>query len=173
MKKFNRSQSVLFLALLMALTTFYSCSKDDNNPVDPNNVTNSAASLTLNGAGYTNKAATLGNGLGGYSLPDTMTVLQFSGKVDNDSLYLGIIFKANHTGTFNWDNDNGAIIYRTTSTGDFLYYGISQGSTTVSNYGSVNGKIEGTINGKLIEQSSLAELNISGSFSALRIPDSQ
>ena len=100
-----------------------------------------------------------------------MTVLQFSGKVDNDSLYLGIIFKANHTGTFNWNDDNGAIIFKTTSTGNFIYYGISQGTTTVSSYGGVNGKIEGTISGKLIEQSSLAELNISGSFSALRIPD--
>ena len=169
MKSFKNIISVF--VLVITIMFFYACSKDSSNPVDPNNVTNPTASLTFNGSGYTNKAVTLGNGLGGYSIPDTMTVLQFSGKVDNDSLYLGIIFKANHTGTFNWNDDNGAIIFKTTSTGNFIYYGISQGTTTVSSYGGVNGKIEGTISGKLIEQSSLAELNISGSFSALRIPD--
>lgn len=102
-----------------------------------------------------------------------MTVIQFSGKVDNDSLYLGIIFKANHTGTFNWNDDNGAIVFITNSTENLFYVGAAQGTTTISSYGDVNGKIEGTISGKLFEQYSQSELNISGSFSAVRIPDSE
>lgn len=171
MKKFRNVISVFVMVLTVVFLN--SCSSNSENPVDPNNVTNSTASLTFNGSGYTNKAVTLGNGLGGYSLSDTMTVIQFSGKVDNDSLYLGIIFKANHTGTFNWNDDNGAIVYKTTSTGNFFYVGITQGTTTVSSYGNVNGKIEGTFSGKLIEQNSQSELNISGSFSAVRIPDSE
>jgi len=171
MKNFKNVISVLVLVLTVVF--FYACSSDSESPVDPNNVTNSIASLTFNGSGYSNKAVTLGNGLAGYSISDTMTVIQFSGKVDSDSLYLGIVFKANNTGTFNWNDDNGAIVFKTTSTGNFFYMGLTQGTTTLSRYEGVNGKIEGTLNGKLIEQNSQSELNISGSFSAVRIPDSE
>ena len=171
MKIFKRSQSVLVLVL--SVMFFYACSKDSNPVVDPINVVSAEAKLTLNGAGYTNKAVTLANGIGGYSVSDTVTAIQFSGKVDNDSLFFAIIFRGNQAGTFGWNDDDGTIIYKTTSTGSFLYYGITQGTTTVSSYGAVTGKIEGTINGKLIEQTSQAELNITGSFSAVRIPDIQ
>jgi hypothetical protein len=169
MKKFHRSQFVPVFVL--ALMSFFACSKDSDSPVDPNNITNSTATITLNGAGYTNKSVTLSNGLAEYSIPDTMTALQFSGKVDNDTLYFAILVKGNNTGTYNWDDENGTVIYRITSTGNYTYVGVTQGSTTISSYGGVTGKIEGTVNGKLIEVSSLNELNISGSFSAVRLPD--
>jgi hypothetical protein len=169
MKNFKNVISVFVLVLTVVF--FYACSKDSSNPVDPNNVANSNAALTLNGSGYSNKSATLANGLCQYSTPDTETVVQFFGKVDNDSLYLAIIFLGNSTGTYNWNDDNAVVIYRTTSTGNFIYYGITQGTTTISSYGAVNGKIQGSITGKLIEQTSLSELNISGSFSAVRIQD--
>ncbi|MDI6803527.1 MAG: hypothetical protein QME58_06735 [Bacteroidota bacterium] len=167
MSKFH----LFFAVILVSILVFTGCSKDSNSPVDPIAVTSAEAKLTLNGAGYTNKSVTLRNGICAFSPNDTATAIQFSGKVDNDSLYFTIIFKGNQTGTINWDDDNGTIIYRTTSTGNYLYFGITQGTTTVSSYGAVNGKVEGTISGKLIEQTSQAELNINGSFSAVRIPD--
>ncbi|MDP2365531.1 MAG: hypothetical protein Q8M94_17405 [Ignavibacteria bacterium] len=167
----NSKFHVFATVLLVTILVFAGCSKESNNPVVPPVVV-AEAKLTLNGAGYTNKAVTLSNGLSAYSLSDTVSIIQFSGKVDNDSLYFAIIFKGNQPGTFNWNDDNGAIIFRTTSTGNFTYIGISQGTTTVSSYGAVNGKVEGTISGKLIEATSQAELNITnGSFSAVRIPD--
>jgi len=167
MKMFKSSQSVLVLVITVMF--FYACSKDSDNPVDP--VVSAEAKLTLNGSGFTNKAATLSNGISAYSVSDTVTAIQFWGKVDNDSLYFSIIFKGNQAGTFNWNDENGTIIYRTTSTGVFSYIGITQGSTTVSSYGAVGAKVEGTISGKLIEATSGSELNISGSFSGVRIPD--
>lgn len=167
MSKFNLFFAVIFVSILV----FTGCSKDSKGPVDPIAVINAEAKLTLNGAGYTNKSVTLSNGLGAFSPTDTLTAIQFSGMVDNDSLYFAIIFNGNQAGTFNWNDDNGAIIYRTTTSGNYLYLGITQGITTVSSYGAVNGKIEGTINGKLIEQTSKVELNINGSFSAVRVPD--
>ncbi|HEX9250733.1 MAG TPA: hypothetical protein VF870_00750 [Ignavibacteriaceae bacterium] len=169
MKNYKLPQIVL--VLLFTVLFFYACSSDSENPVDPNNVTNSTATLTLNGAGYSNRTVTLGNGIAGYSISDSLTAVQFSGKVDNDSLYFSVVFKGNQTGTINWNDENGAIIYRTTSGGNYFYIGITQGTTTVSSYGAVSGKIEGTLSGKLIEASSQAELNISGSFSAVRLPD--
>jgi len=165
MKMFKRSQSVLVLVLTVMF--FYACSKDSENPVVPPVVV-SEAKLTLNGAGYTNKAVTLSAGISAYSISDTVTAIQFSGKADNDSLYFIIVLKGNQTGTVNWNIDNGAILLKNSSS---AYIGETQGTTTVSSYGAVNGKVEGTISGKLIEQSSQAELNITGSFSAVRIPD--
>ena len=100
-----------------------------------------------------------------------MTAVQFSGKVDNDTLYMAIIFKGNNTGTFSWNDETGIILYKSTSTGYYTYLGTSQGTSTVSTYGSVGNKVEGNVNGKLIEASSLAEINITGNFSAARIPD--
>ena len=160
-----------FAVILVSILVFASCSKDSNNPVNPIAVVGAEAKLTLNGAGFTNKAVTLSNGLAAFSPTDTLTAIQFSGKVDNDSLYFSIIFKGNQSGTINWNDDNGAILYQTTSTGNYFYIGITQGTTTVSSYGAVNGKVEGTISGKLIETTSQAELNITGSFSGVRIPD--
>ena len=169
MKMFKRSQFVL--VLVITVMSFYACSKDSNNPVDQGNVVSAEAKLTLNGAGYTNKAVTLSNGICGYSIGDTLTAVFFSGKVDTDSLYLYIIFRGNQSGIFNWDQANGAILYKYSTTGNLSYIGIQQGSTTVSSYGAVNAKVEGTLSGKLIEANSPVELNISGSFSAVRIPD--
>ena len=169
MKMFKRSQSVLIL--ILSVMFFYACSSDSDNPIDPNNVTNSTATLTLNGSGYTNKSVTLSNGLAEYSVSDTVTAVQFSGKVDNDTLYMAIIFRGNNTGTFSWNDETGIILYKSTSTGYYTYLGISQGTSTVSTYGSVGNKVEGNVNGKLIEASSLAEINITGNFSAARISD--
>lgn len=160
---------VLTFILIMVLN--YSCSKDSNNPVDPNNLVNAEAKLTLNGAGYTNKSVTLGNGICSYSTNDTLTAALFSGKVDSDSLYLYVIFRGNQTGTFTWSTENGVLIYKSSTNGNLSYIGITQGTTTISVYGNVTGKVEGSVNGKLIESGSLAELNITGTFSATRVPD--
>ena len=168
MKNLKISLSIFLIAL--SISIMISCSKNTDNPVDPGNIVKSEATLTLNGSGYVNKSVTLSNGLSAFSLSDTVTAIQFSGKVDNDSLYFFVIFKGNQAGTINWDIDNGALLLKNTS---LFYIGESQGSTTVSSYGSVNNKVEGNISGKLIEATSQAELNITGSFSAVRIPDIQ
>ena len=172
MKKFHSSQFVLVFVL--ALMSFYACSKDSDSPVDPNNVTNSNAALTLNGSGYSNKSITLGNGACSYYPAENITVVQFSGKVDSDSLFFVFQFIGNTTGTHHWrSSEPDGLIIKSGSSGFSYFYADSTGSTTVNSYGAVNGKVEGTIAGKLIEASSSSELNISnGSFSALRIPDS-
>jgi hypothetical protein len=157
---------------LIAVLMLTGCSKKSDNPVAPTQITSAEANIVLNGAGYTNKSITLSNGLCGYSIPDTTTVVYFNGTNDGDSLHLYIVFKGNHTGTINWDQDNGSELYKNTSSGYLTFIGISQGTTTVNTYGAVGDKIEGNINGKLIESTSQTELTISGSFSAVRVPDS-
>ncbi len=160
-------------ATLIAVLMLTGCSKKSDNPVSPTSVTSAEANLTLNGAGYTNKSVKLSNGVCGYSVSDTATAVYFTGAVDGDTLQLYIVFKGNNKVTVNWDQDNGSILYKNTSTGQLIFTGVQQGTTTISSYGAVGAKVEGNINGKLIESTTLAELNISGSFSAVRVPDSQ
>jgi hypothetical protein len=166
----NPKSPLFTVIIVLVLTLVFGCSKKSDNPVEPVNIVSAEAKLTLNGAGYTNKSVTLSNGIAEFSPSDTVTAIQFSGKVDSDSLYFAIIFKGNQTGTINWNDENGALLLKNASS---FFIGASQGTTTVSSYGAVNGKIEGTITGKLIEQTTQVELNISGSFSAVRIPDAQ
>jgi len=161
------------LAAFIAVLTLTGCSKKSDNPVSAPEVTAAEANLTLNGAGYTNKAVKLGNGICGYSVSDTATGIVFTGTADQDTLQFYIVFKGNHSGTISWDADNALLLYKYASSGSFTFLGVQEGTTTVSTYGEVGGKVEGSISGKLYEATSQVELNISGSFSAVRIPDSQ
>lgn len=167
-KFLNIGLAAFILVLMLA-----GCSKKSDNPVAPGNVVSAEANIILNGAGYNNKSVTLSNGICGYSIPDTATAIYFNGTVGSDSLHLYIIFKGNHSGTVNWDQDDGAIINRYTSTATLTFMGVQQGTTIINSYGAVGSKVEGSISGKLIENSTQAELDISGTFSSVRIPDSQ
>ncbi len=169
MKKVKLTAMISAVIILLVLAA--GCSKkSDNNPVGPDpNPTTASAQLTLNGSGYTNKAATLNNGVCGYSIQDTATAIYFYGAVDGDTLQLYIIFKGTQTGAKPWDQDNAVVIYSMSST----FIGVAQGTTTVSKFGAVGEKVEGSLNGKLIEASTQTELNITGTFSAVRVPDSQ
>lgn len=162
----------LFNLLLFTLVLIIGCSDDNNNnPVNPGNQVNSEAKLTLNGGPFVNQSVTLSNGVSSYSVSDTATAILFSGTLNSDSLYLYIIFKGNQSGTINWDSDNGVIIYRNGTSGLSTYLGASQGTTTVSAYGSVGGKVEGSLSGKLLDVTTQSEINLSGTFSATRIQD--
>lgn len=172
MKNLN---SPLFALIIIAVLSFsIGCSKKSDNPVDPGTVIKSEATLTLNGSGYSNQNVTLGNGGCSYSPIDNLTAIAFSGTIGSDSVLFVFQFVGNSTGAHAWrSSEPDALIYKYGSSGNFYFYADSIGTTNVSSYGAVNGKVEGSINGKLIEATSQAELNISGSFSALRIPDSQ
>ena len=171
MKIFN-SMFLSTIAILI-IVFFVSCSDKKENPVGPGDVTGAQATITLNGAGYTNKSSTLSTGAAGYSISDTTTAIVFSGKIDSDTLTFTIIFKGNQARTIAWNYDEGAMLFKYGTTGQSSFIGYEQGTTTVTSYGAVGNKIEGSIVGKLVEASTLAELNISGNFSAVRVPDIQ
>jgi len=176
----KNTKFVLFFLSLLSLVLFISCSKSDsNNPVNPGGGGNSGgggssneAKLTLNGDTFNNQAVTLKNGTAGYSVADTATAVVFIGTVNSDTLQFFIVFKGKQNGTQNWDNDFGVLLTKKSSSGLSYYLGQSQGTTTISNYGAVGSKIEGSISGKMILQSPAAtEVTISGNFSATRVAD--
>lgn len=172
MKKLK--SSLFYFLIAASLSLMISCSKKTDNPVDPGNVINSEANLTLNGAGYSNTNVKLGSGACAFSPADNLTTVQFSGAAGTDSLLFIFQFVGNQTGTKAWrSSEPDALIYKYGNSGQFYFIADSIGTTTVSGYGSVNNKVEGNISGKLIEATSQTELNISGSFSAVRIPDVQ
>ncbi len=161
-----------FYAAILAFILLIGCSSDKNdNPVNPGNPTNSEARLTLNGGPFVNQSVTLSNGVSTYSVTDTATAVQFIGTVNADSLIMLIVFRGNQTGNINWDNDNGVILYKNGTSGLSTFIGVSQGSTTISSYGSIGGKVDGSVSGKLVDAATQAEVNVSGNFSATRIQD--
>ncbi|MDT3696975.1 MAG: hypothetical protein ROY99_11365 [Ignavibacterium sp.] len=171
---------VFFFLSLLSVVLFISCSKSDsNNPVNPGGGGNNGgggssneAKLTLNGDTFNNQVVTLKNGTAGYSVSDTATVALFMGTVNSDSLYFYIVFKGKQTGAQNWGGDFGVMLSKKSSSAMSYYLGSQQGTTTVSNYGAVGGKIEGSVSGKLILQTAaLTEVSVSGNFSATRVPD--
>jgi hypothetical protein len=102
---------------------------------------------------------------------DTATAIQFIGTVNADSLIMLIVFRGNQTGNINWNDDNGVILYKSGTSGLSTFIGVSQGSTTISSYGSIGGKVDGSVSGKLVDAATQAEVNVSGNFSATRIQD--
>lgn len=170
----NLKSPFFALIIITVLSLIIGCSKKSDNPVDPGTVIKSEATLTLNGSGFSNQNVTLGNGGCSYSPTDNLTAVAFSGTIGSDSVLFVFQFVGNNTGAHAWrSSEPDVLIYKYGSSGSLSFYADSTGTTNVSNYGAVNGKVEGSINGKLIEATSQSELNISGTFSALRIPDTQ
>jgi hypothetical protein len=164
----------LFFVMLSAILIFSACSKDSNNPVDPGPDPNtSGASIKINGGGFVNKQVNLSLGISAYVVNDNATYAQFIGTVDSDSLYLVCIFEGKQTGTFSW-NGNAAETYvlHISQTGGIIYANLAEGSTTITSYGNVGGKIEGKVVGKLVDMNTQQiEMTIDGTFSVVRGPD--
>lgn len=164
----------LFYISIIILVMFIGCSKDNSgNPVGPGGggTVSNEAKLTLNGGSFVNQAVTLSNGTSTYSTVDTATAILFSGKLNSDSLYFFVVFQGKQTGVINWNDNNGVLFYKKSSSGLNMYIGSSQGSTTISSYGSVGSKVDGSVTGKIIDATTQTEVNISGNFSSTRTPD--
>lgn len=102
-----------------------------------------------------------------------MTVIALSEKsiddgLDFDANGLVLYFKGNKTGTFDlhkFDDESGVIFNNSV-------YLLESGSVTISKYGGITQKIEGTFTATFKEYNGSKTLNISaGSFSVIRIPD--
>jgi hypothetical protein len=171
MKKLNS----MFLSIIVILTValFVSCSdkKDNNNPLVPG--TNAQITMTFNGDGFSNTAVSLNNGMSSYSVGENYTAVLFSGKAGNDSVYFYVLFAGNQATSKNWDDDNGVIMYRSTSTGNKSYMGISNGSLSITSYEAVGSKVSGTLQGQIVDVSDTTKtINITnGNFSSTRIAD--
>ena len=166
--------SKMFLVVLISAILFAACSKDSNNPVDPGTDPNtSGASIKINGGGFVNKQVNLSLGISAYLVNDNATYAQFVGAVDNDSLYFVFAFEGKQSGTFQWSGSSiETYLLHISQTGSLVYSNMTEGSTAVSSYGEIGGKITGNFSGKLIETSAQqVELTVEGTFSVVRGPD--
>jgi len=166
--------SVLFIFTVL----FSSCKKDDSNPTDINGGGNTTSTITLNGDGFSNKQVTISAGTSGYSTANQVTGGTLS---CSDNIQVTFIVPGNQTGTFNFSVEEtssdiltGLLLVSGTGT-NAKQYGVmsGSGSITISSYGAVGSAIKGSFTGKIYNVLTQAEVTISGSFSAIRVPDSQ
>lgn len=188
-KKELKSKYLVYCAAFIAAALFVisGCKKDDNstNPFIGN------GSITFNGKvigntgtrtdtmNYANRTASVVFANGYYSIKEGITTLVLSASFPHykedgihyyDSVYVSLSCKGNGAGTYSWTDRNGnfaSVYFIKHSTYSFSQY---TGSTSISNYGPVNGKIDGSFQGVVIGSNN-DTLNISGNFSANRMVD--
>lgn len=178
MKILFRKSKKYFFSMLM-LTSFLfmiSACGDDSNPTDNDDDNNNSTNTTLsiNGDGWSNKSLTANTSVSTYATASQMTVIN---GVFPEDVQILIYVKSNKTGTYNFkeeESGQGNGITLSTGSGDlakFYFWKDNSGSTTISSYGSVGGKVSGTFTGKLYNAITDAEITISGSFNAMRTVD--
>lgn len=187
-KELKNKYFVSCLAIIAAALFIISgCKKDDNftNPFT------GTGSITFNGTAigntgtrtdtmnYVNRTASVIFANGYYSKKEGITTLVLSAafphyKEDGthyyDSVYVSLSCKGSGTGTYNWTDRNGNFASVYFIRHNTFSFSQSTGSTTISNYGAVNGKIDGSFQGVVIGSNN-DTLNISGNFSANRMVD--
>lgn len=174
--------SFRILSLVFIFSVFIAgCKKDDSNPAGSgDNGGNSTYTITLNGDGFSNKQVTPGSTATTAYAMYSPTQQKTGGYLAcSDNINVSFFTQGQQTGTFNFsvgDNDSdpevGLIVTSGTGTSMKIYYGkTGSGSITITSYGSVGGQIKGTFTGKIYNSTTDAEVTISGSFSATRIPD--
>lgn len=177
-KKHSFSLMILSVSLLFILS---GCSKKENNPVVPgdNTPVTGGGSITLNGGGYSNKSLSSPASTAGYIDEYRSTLVSFYVNSGTDTVLTMIIFPGKAAGNFAW---KGMVIDDSTSStywdGASLSFGhlaykiympLAGGKTTITKYGNVGQFIEGTYSGKIQDPATTAEINVTGSFKALRL----
>ncbi len=177
----KHAKLILLIVSIFSMVLVIGCSKksDDSNPVipgltDPNDFLGSA-SVTINGAGYSNKVLSFNYGIGLYGVQENLTYCQLYTQTETDSAYVGIMFPGNGTGNFAWSSMsdtsyNGVSLMIEKGDGSVEYYfADGNGSTNVKSYGAVGARIEGDFSGKLY--SITDSISVSGNFSITRSAD--
>lgn len=129
------------------------------------------ASLTLNGAGFTNQTFNLSRAYSFYQ--SGITGVGAQRVAAGDSVYLVITFPGSTTGTFSWIDTSGVFLARNTPGSRRSFFSQpGSGTTVVSAYGSVNGNVVGTFSGKLYEFTGAVLDSVTvtnGAFTAARV----
>jgi hypothetical protein len=176
LKKISKSAFIIFFSIF--LTTFLSsCKKDSSNPTDGGNGGGGGGNYTatINGDGWTNKSVTISTSTSTFGVSSQITAVNM---ICSDDIKLLAYTPGGQTGTFNFGTAASASqavgITLTTGSGattKFYFAKENSGTVTISSYGSIGGKVNGSFSGTLVNATSQAEITISGSFSATRTPD--
>ncbi len=170
---YTKQKSIWIGIILILAIGFISCSKKSNNPVEPPAGDGIEAKLTLNGAGYSNQQVTLKTGYSGYFINDNETYVYFVDAAGADTVFLGLAFPGKQTGDFPWSATKPMVLLSVTSgSSSTVFLSTGTGSTNINAYGNVGGIIAGNLSGTMVQSASSANLQISGTFTVTRGPDS-
>jgi hypothetical protein len=167
----------MITSALIVLFISSGCNKKESatNPTGPGTTTGGSASLTLNGAGFTNKSFSFAGVVGVYSASEKMTAIGGSSVSAGDTTQLAIVFPGSSTGTYQFSDTVGVVIATGSGSSARVFANaLGGGQIAVTAYGSVAGYITGSFSGKLYTFSgnALDSVTVSnGSFNALRGPN--
>lgn len=169
--KISRIHWVGVLACLTLLVI--GCTKE---PVAPNNPAASNR-LTLNGGGHANEKLTFPDAVASYLTESDVTVVAIGDSTvpeTADAPGALIFFKGNTVGTFTINNaDSNVFVWVFTDT---TQYALISGTVTITKYGAVGEKIEGTFAGSGTTNVNGVDIPITvtdGAFSAVRLLDNK
>lgn len=166
------SSKLLAVVLIILSFGIISCSKK-SNPVEPPTGGSTEAKITLNGAGFSNEQVSLKSGLSSYFINDNETYIQFIEAAGADTVFLALVFSGKQTGNYSWSATTPMVaLFISSGSSSATFLSSGTGSTNVTSYGDVGGSISGNLSGTMIEAASSANLQVSGTFTVTRGPDS-
>ena len=164
---------IMFIVVL--LVVWCGCNKKDNATNPTGGTTSGTATLTLNGAGFSNQTFSFAGVVGGFSASDNLTGIVGTVASATDTTTLMIVFPGISTGTYQFSDTVGVVIvHSTASSSRFFANGPANGQIAVTTYGGVGGSIAGSFSGRLYEFSLSAFDSVTvsnGSFNAFRVPN--
>lgn len=184
-KRFQLLMMVLFTGLLLIASGCSKDESDDDNPVDPGNGGiggTGSNTVTINGAGMTNRVLNFGLAQAAYLTDGNVTGMLFTGTSGSDSVYMAIYFSGQESGTFEWQQYDSEIatsgmairiggLANDPQNVTFFMSTEGSGNTVVTSYGGIGQKIAGTFTGTLTETGTEATATVSGKFSVSRSGD--
>lgn len=162
---------ILFAIAALTAVIMVGCSKSESNPVNPgeNNSAVSTATVKIDGAGFVNKALNSSSGVAVHIPSEDLTYATFWGANNSDSISVSLIFPGSQNGSFQWNEINSGVAL-IISSGNVVnvFASDANGSTTVTSYGNIGGKITGKFDGTLYNGSRTDSITISSEFSLVR-----
>ena len=178
----NHSKTILFLGLFVLSLT--ACKQDEESELLSGTVT-----FTLNGDGFTNQTFTENvtsaeapvAESGVYGDATLLAVGTYTQGDENRNYWSGYV-EGKTTGTYAWDNSLNArvnscqvLVWDNNQEVSYLHYVFGEaasGTTVITEFGNVGGRIEGTFSGTLYNSDTDAPVAITnGKFSVVRKED--
>jgi len=174
MEKFKFVLLVLLTAATLLIVTGFS---NSSNPLNSGNAGNDTANtgnqvnVTVNGDGFNHIQLNAADGAAYYSSYENLTYTSIVAKAGTDTLLILLSIAGKETGTFEWNDSEATSYLVIPNDGYTSYTSVNSGSTTITEFGGINGFVKGSFSGSVYKSETNEPVDIEGTFSIKRIED--